>query len=312
MLGASPLRVWREVDLPMVRPGAGWSRRASPSPSRSASSAPRCSSPGPTIRRCRWPSRGLLGARRGAQLRAGDGAEHDADAGVRGAPCWSWSASAPRPFRRVHAMTAAATGGGDASGSARGPRAGRAWIWRSPSTRSCACWARAAAASPRCCGWSPGCSRADAGRVLLDGRDQTRRARPPARGGPDVPGPPALPAARRGRQRRLRAADARGPARRARTRRVAELLDLVGLPGRAAARGRRAVRRRAAAGRAGPGAGPEPAAADAGRAARPARPRAARAAGGRTAASCSAGWAPRCSPSPTTRARPSRWPTGWW
>lgn len=28
--------------------------------------------------------------------------------------------------------------------------------------------------------------------------------------------------------------------------------------------------------------------------------------------SCSAGWGRRCSPSPTTRARRSRWPTGWW
>lgn len=57
VLGASPLRAWREVDLPMVRRAllvaAGFAFAVS-----SASSARPCSSPAPTSRRCRWPWRG--------------------------------------------------------------------------------------------------------------------------------------------------------------------------------------------------------------------------------------------------------------
>lgn len=74
-----------------------------------------------------------------------------------------------------------------------------------------------------------GLQHADAGQVLLEGREQ-RGARAPAWGRPDVPGPPALPAARCRGQCRLRAADAGAP-RAERERTVAELLDLVGLPG---------------------------------------------------------------------------------
>ena len=124
--------------------------------------------------------------------------------------------------------------------------------WRSPSTRSCACSAPAAAASRRCCGSSPGCSAPTPGGCCSAGRDQAGVPAAPARGRADVPGPPALPAARRRRQRRLRAADARRGAGARRAARVAELLELVGLPGAQRRRRRRAVRRRAAAGRAGP------------------------------------------------------------
>ena len=62
-LGASPARVWREVDLPIVaRAALSW-RPASRSRSRSASSAPRSSSPGPTRRRCPSRSTGCSAAR---------------------------------------------------------------------------------------------------------------------------------------------------------------------------------------------------------------------------------------------------------
>ena len=94
----------------------------------------------------------------------------------------------------------------------------------------------------------------DAGRVLLDGARPGGRARAPARRRPDVPGPPALPAAGRRRQRRLRAADARRRAGPNRPHGSASCWTWSGCPGAAAPGRRRAVRRRAAAGRAGPGA----------------------------------------------------------
>ncbi|CAM5253241.1 hypothetical protein STANM309S_01091 [Streptomyces tanashiensis] len=71
----------------------------------------------------------------------------------------------------------------------------------------------------------------DGGRVLLGGAGPGRRAGAPAGRRPDVPGPPAVPAAGRRRQRRLRAADARRAGKAEQAQRVRELLDLVGLPG---------------------------------------------------------------------------------
>ena len=58
VLGASPARVWREVDLPIVDRARCWSARASRSRSRWASSARRCSSSDPTRRPCPSPSTG--------------------------------------------------------------------------------------------------------------------------------------------------------------------------------------------------------------------------------------------------------------
>ena len=52
MLGASPARTWREVDVPIRRAPCSWPR-GSRSPSRSVSSARRSSSCGPTTPRCR-------------------------------------------------------------------------------------------------------------------------------------------------------------------------------------------------------------------------------------------------------------------
>ena len=48
VLGASPARAWREVDAPILGARRARRARASPSPSRWASSGPRSSSPGPT------------------------------------------------------------------------------------------------------------------------------------------------------------------------------------------------------------------------------------------------------------------------
>lgn len=60
VLGASPLRAWREVDLPLVRRAlliaAGFAFAVS-----LGSSARPCSSRGRTGRRCRWPWRGCWG-----------------------------------------------------------------------------------------------------------------------------------------------------------------------------------------------------------------------------------------------------------
>lgn len=150
----------------------------------------------------------------------------------------------------------------------------------------------------------------DSGRVLLDGRDQN-----------------GVPAHRRDvglmfqdhqlfPQRDVGANVAfglrmHGVARRERDAEVGRLLDLVGLPGAA----RRAVaalsggeQQRVALARAlapGPGCScwTSRSASSTARCAN---------ASWWNCGSCSAGWAPPCSPSPTTRARRSRWPTGWW
>ena len=141
-------------------------------------------------------------------------------------------------------------------------------------------------------------------------QDLAAGTHPPARLRADVPGRPAVPAP-----------DVAGnvgyPLRLRRTPRTA-----VGPAGRGAARAGRparlrrpaahhAVRRRAAAGRAGPGAGRRAAAAAARRAALRARPGAARAAGRRPARHPASPPAPRRCWSPTTRRRRSRSPTGW-
>ena len=113
--------------------------------------------------------------------------------------------------------------------------------------------------------------------------DRTRRAgsfgsaRPRARLRPDVPGLRPVSAARRRRQRGLRARDARGRARLDRQARVDEVLALVGLPGYGSRRIDAAVRRGTATRVDCPGARADAAPADARRAARRARPRAAHA-----------------------------------
>lgn len=60
VLGASPLRAWREVDLPLVRRAlliaAGFAFAVS-----LGNSARPSSSRDPTVRRCRWPWRGCWG-----------------------------------------------------------------------------------------------------------------------------------------------------------------------------------------------------------------------------------------------------------
>ncbi len=58
VLGANPVRVWWEVDVPLLwRAPCSWPR-SSPSPSAWANSAPPCSSTGPTCPPCRWSSTG--------------------------------------------------------------------------------------------------------------------------------------------------------------------------------------------------------------------------------------------------------------
>ena len=107
----------------------------------------------------------------------------------------------------------------------------------------------------------------------------------------------------------LRRAGLRGAARS--TPGSADLLELVGLPGLRVPAGGDALRRRGAAGGAGPRAGPATAAVVARRAAGRTGPVAARAAAGRSAGGAHARPGPRRFSSPTTRARPSPSRTGW-
>ena len=96
VLGASPRRVWREVDLPIGARARWRSRPGSRSRSRSASSARPCSSPArrtPTLPVVIFR---LLGQPGDAELRRGDGREHRADGARRRARCWPSTACAAR------------------------------------------------------------------------------------------------------------------------------------------------------------------------------------------------------------------------
>ena len=156
VLGASPLRVWREVDLPMVRRAlliaAGFAFAVSLGEFGATVFIARPDNPTLPVAVAR-----LLG--RAGELNYGQAMAlfDDPDGGVRGGPAGAGAAAAP-------------TGPGSSDdcceldgrrrvrfGGRRRARRGR--IWTSPSTRSCVCWGRAAAASPRCCGWSPGSNR---------------------------------------------------------------------------------------------------------------------------------------------------------
>ena len=140
-------------------------------------------------------------------------------------------------------------------------RAGRHQPRRRARASSSACWGRPAAASPPCSTWSPGSTGRPPGTI-----EHARRA---AR--PDVPGARAVPVADRRQATsnwRCGCAACRAPSAGSEAER---LLALVRLRRRVRQAGARAVRRHAAARRAGPGARPgQPAAAD-GRAVRRAR-----------------------------------------
>ena len=150
------------------------SRPGSPSPSRSASSGRRVFIARPDSPTLPVAVARLLGPRRRDQLRPGDGPFDHPHGGVRGL------AAAPRapphgPYDGGVLMALLTLGDATVRFGARPerrmPRSTRSSS-TSPSTRSCACSAPAAAASRRCCGSSPGCRGSTAGRVLLDGRDQ--------------------------------------------------------------------------------------------------------------------------------------------
>ena len=83
VLGASPLRAWREVDLPIVRRAllvaAGFAFAVSLGEFGATVFIARPDSPTLPVAIVRF-----LGPPRRAQLRAGDGAEHDPDGGLRG------------------------------------------------------------------------------------------------------------------------------------------------------------------------------------------------------------------------------------
>ena len=107
VLGASPLRAWREVDLPLVRRAllvaAGFAFAVSLGEFGATVFIARPDNPTLPVAVAR-----LLGRPGRAQLRAGDGAEHDPDAGVRGGAAAA-RAHPHRPIRGV-LMAAAATG----------------------------------------------------------------------------------------------------------------------------------------------------------------------------------------------------------
>ena len=272
MLGASPARVWREVDLPIVGPRARSWRPGSRSRSRSASSARRSSSRGPT--RPTLPVRDLPPARpaRRLELRRGDGRERDpdgADRGRRSSPIERFRVGdgrrvlmlAVEQARGALRRPSPRVDGVDLDGRRRRDRV-RARAERERQEHAAARRRRARA------------RRRPGGSCAGTARPRRRPAASP-RLRPHVPGPRAVPASRRARQRGVRAAhaaacrgprpsDGRGRCSRSSASRASSTAAVA-----------RALGRRAAARRARPGARARAAAPHARRAARRARPRAA-------------------------------------
>ncbi len=204
VLGASPLRVWREVDLPMVRRAllvaAGFAFAVSLGEFGATVFIARPDNPTLPVAVAR-----LLG--RPGELNYGQAMALATILMVVCAVAAARAGTAPdRPDPGSSDDAAVSKDATVRFGARTALDARRTSM--SPSTRSCACSGPAAAASRRCCGWSPDSSLSTRDGCCSTAATSRRRARAPARGRPDVPGPPALPAAGRRRQRRLRAAHA--------------------------------------------------------------------------------------------------------
>ncbi len=172
VLGASPLRAWREVDLPLVRravAGRGGLRlRRLPRGVRRDGLHRAARQPDPAGRR--GPAAGPVG-----ELNYGRAMALSAILMlVCAVSLLLLSASAPTDpgSSERHAELA----GRHRTVLGSGPRWTR-WTWRSPTTASSVCWGPAAAGSPLLLRAVAGLQPMDAGRVLLAGQDQAGRPR---------------------------------------------------------------------------------------------------------------------------------------
>ena len=203
LLGASPGRVRREIDLPIVSRGARRRRRLRVRDLARRvrrDRVPRAARPADASRRDLSLPRAARGDERRAGVRA-RGRAHGRHR-RRGAP----RRTGARAPRRVVLMLRVERRDGRVRRRARRSTRRRS---TSRTARSSPCSARAAPGRRRCCASSPGLQRARRGPRRCSTARPRRRAAAPARRRPHLPGPRALPAPRRRRQRRVRPAHAR-------------------------------------------------------------------------------------------------------
>ncbi len=169
VLGAAPRRVWREVDLPVIRRaalvGAAFAFAVSLGEFGATLFIARPDTPTIPVAVAR-----LLSQPGDVAVRAGDGHEHGADGAHGDLRCSPSSGSAAPVRSRSEADAPCWWWSAWQCGSASGPRS-RTSASRSPMAKPSAFSGRAAAARRHCCASLPGSSRHPGGTVRLDGRD---------------------------------------------------------------------------------------------------------------------------------------------